>query len=485
MKTTTLSSSPTFSNSDELIGNVSGTSSRMRAAILSRLPAWDATWNYQSGDFAYGSDGNVYVSLSANTNQNPLSDIGNNWQLSTVLNSVTLNIPSRFATFAEAWGFLANAEIFGNAIIQFANGTHAMGSSVFVLNHPHGHRISILGNTTTPASCVLDFSTLPAQIEGAFYEENWGAFSVNSGNVLGKIDGFTMTGPGVANYGVAGLLAFNGASIICGPKMVINDFYAGIAAINRSYIQADGITVTGGGDGNIFVYMGSCVSAQNCTSTGASTWYGQSGAMVEHGSTLFAPNSTFKNNHGCQIAVHFGSSAMLNGSTLQADGGLIGTARGIDMIYSDNVDDTGVTYTNVPPPLSRVFNADTLNAAYVRLGVVDNYAPNARFQYTFPTGVVSTLALVQQGLAAVYLGMLASDSTGIVGAEGATLKVQVATDKTLAAGTTAAVFSAKGFYPVKLASDPSSPVEGYMYYNTTSHKYKFYNGTTWETVTSA
>lgn len=38
---------------------------------------------------------------------------------------------------------------------------------------------------------------------------------------------------------------------------------------------------------------------------------------------------------------------------------------------------------------------------------------------------------------------------------------------------------------VNLASDPSGPSAGTTYYNTTSNKLKFYNGTTWETVTSS
>ena len=43
----------------------------------------------------------------------------------------------------------------------------------------------------------------------------------------------------------------------------------------------------------------------------------------------------------------------------------------------------------------------------------------------------------------------------------------------------------KGFRVPSLASDPSSPLEGEVWYNTTTNLLKFYNGTTTKTVTTS
>lgn len=57
-------------------------------------------------------------------------------------------------------------------------------------------------------------------------------------------------------------------------------------------------------------------------------------------------------------------------------------------------------------------------------------------------------------------------------------------------GTSAGTFStciitANGIIVPVLASDPSSPTEGQLYYNTTSHKLKIRVAAAWETITSA
>jgi len=41
----------------------------------------------------------------------------------------------------------------------------------------------------------------------------------------------------------------------------------------------------------------------------------------------------------------------------------------------------------------------------------------------------------------------------------------------------------KGFKVQSFASDPSNPIEGQIWYNTTSYALKFYDGSTTKTVT--
>jgi len=43
----------------------------------------------------------------------------------------------------------------------------------------------------------------------------------------------------------------------------------------------------------------------------------------------------------------------------------------------------------------------------------------------------------------------------------------------------------KGYKVQSLASDPSSPIEGQIWYNTTTALLKFYNGSTVRTVTTS
>lgn len=52
-------------------------------------------------------------------------------------------------------------------------------------------------------------------------------------------------------------------------------------------------------------------------------------------------------------------------------------------------------------------------------------------------------------------------------------------------GTGILSFSSMAMQMYSASSDPGSPVAGQVYYNSTSNKLKFYNGSAWETITSA
>lgn len=89
------------------------------------------------------------------------------------------------------------------------------------------------------------------------------------------------------------------------------------------------------------------------------------------------------------------------------------------------------------------------------------YDASAGLQYAFPTGYI---ALTTQNNA---LTALTGDVT--------------ATGPGSAAASLSAARLAEIFVPV--ASDPVSPVEGQVWYNTTTHLWKGYNGTAVKTFT--
>lgn len=56
--------------------------------------------------------------------------------------------------------------------------------------------------------------------------------------------------------------------------------------------------------------------------------------------------------------------------------------------------------------------------------------------------------------------------------------------KTFSTSVTSPVMAPTTIKIVTQASDPGTPAEGWLYYNSVSHVLKFYNGTVWKTVTT-
>jgi len=290
------------------------------AATAARIfPAYVASTTYSSNTYVAGSDANVYRSLVTTTSNDQILDQGKNWELEIVNSDTALNVPSRFTTLNAAWKFLQNALIGQRhrITIKFADGTYNVGSRRFILNHPQGSQIAIIGNTADPTRVVLNFTGPPVPFKG-YMQDDWAFLGVNAGHHIGLINGFTINGPGMSAssaYGEVAIGAFEASSLRVGPQLIINGAYSGIAAFFNSTIWADGITVTGGGDGNIWAYAGSTISCRNCISAGANTFYSKSGALVDNFSYLFAPNLHTSGN-ACGVSLFAGSSAKLNSATI-------------------------------------------------------------------------------------------------------------------------------------------------------------------------
>lgn len=240
------------------------------------------------------------------------TQFGNAGQIGAVVSSgqtVTINVPSQYIDVQAAFDAVASWVILGTLKIQVADsgGTPYSWGRSQVMNHPFGENIQVLGNVTTPTNCVVRGGNPPT----------FDMFRVSNGFKLGKFDGFSIDLASKAtlanNY--TAILADQGATIICGPNVRVNNWYYGIAARNGSHVFCRYAQVSNAGDVGIWAYNGSSVDAQNASSTGASDtsnnwgW----GFEAEYGSFLDCSNGSASN---CNIA---GVGALSN-STVRALG---------------------------------------------------------------------------------------------------------------------------------------------------------------------
>lgn len=222
--------------------------------------------------------------------------------------TVTLNVPAQYASINAALDVIKDWSILGTVIIQVADGTYNLTSSIY-LNHPDGVRIKLLGNTTTPANCILRGPSPPT----------FDALICSNGHTFGLIDGFTIdlvTKATPANN-TSAILAELGGTIITGPKIEINNWYYGIAARNGSTIRCRYAKVNNAGDVGIWSVYGSSVDAQYATSTNASDiangW--GFGFQAEHGASLNCSNATATGCNAAGVAALSGSYVLANGAT--------------------------------------------------------------------------------------------------------------------------------------------------------------------------
>ncbi len=248
---------------------------------------------YGAGAVVEESDGNLYRAVAPGRGNPPATDKGRYWELWSVVNNVTLKVPNRFATIPDSLLYLKNARIGENVYvtIQVADGTYTYRSSV-VLNHVFGARIRLLGNTQTPANCVLSFTG-----------DTDGLVALN-GHRFGLIDGFKVVGTwngstspgfpgGVPARSKAAILARYGAFIRLGTHLETDRFYYGVEASQGSTVVADGVKVTNAGDGGFFSYSGSTIRANNaeasyCKDEGNNLGFG---FIAEMGSVVYCNES--------------------------------------------------------------------------------------------------------------------------------------------------------------------------------------------------
>ena len=218
---------------------------------------------------------------------------------------IVLNVPSQYATIRAAFTYLSTKRIAtGTTVkIQVADGTHTFTQAVYI-NHPDGSNIEILGNQTTPANCVLNFST-----SDGFY--------LAQGSNLKKLNGFRIVNTTTQTNATArlGILTDGGSFLKVGPAIEVHNFYYGISARNGGFIDAAGsstqyVKVTDSGDCGIWAFLNSHVNCEWAKVSGSDdSANGLGGGIVaEFSSSILAT--------GCEVSYNWlcGFSSLSNSS---------------------------------------------------------------------------------------------------------------------------------------------------------------------------
>ena len=200
------------------------------------------------------TDNNLLKGLCHLRGKGELVYNGQRFPVGPIRSTVTLHVPSTFATLAEALACIEQFQLHdGSCTIQLADGTYEVDQMSPRINF--GHRVNILGNTSDPSQCVLRLDC----------RNNQSCFNLDNGYSLGTIDGLTIQGyNGRAGdswnaqcYG-AGIRAVNSSSVRVGGKMVINDIYYGLQAkFGASIVCNDGIEIRRAGDCGVHAFSAS------------------------------------------------------------------------------------------------------------------------------------------------------------------------------------------------------------------------------------
>lgn len=211
--------------------------------IAQAATAYNAALQYITGTYVW-HEGAVYRAAQNSLGQTPSVNI-NAWKPALILADTTVSVPSQVPSISGALKYLSEAVIAADVTIQVADGTYNLGAGQLDLNHPFGGRISLIGNTTTPANVTLTFGAIPFPPTFPYLNPDSGSIYVNSGCTFGLIDGFTITGPtgNTSVFGHCAILAFNG-NITLGPNLAITGFYFCVAADSNGSIVGQGTSST-------------------------------------------------------------------------------------------------------------------------------------------------------------------------------------------------------------------------------------------------
>ncbi|WP_182355750.1 NAD(P)/FAD-dependent oxidoreductase [Komagataeibacter europaeus] len=227
---------------------------------------------------------------------------------------INIAVPSVFPTIQDAVNWCQHKVCRDeNAFVSInvADGTYSL-TTIEPRLPQGGVRVQIIGNTTTPANCVLNFDNT----------NNKDGFVFKNGSNGWLINGFTINGVGGwVSHGVwndqcygSAIMAGEGSSIMVGPALVINKYYYGIKANNNAVVYCQpGVQVSEAGDCCYHAYGSSAIYMNNCEAFNAAhTAPGLGAGIVAEGASFI--DASFSSAQGCAVA----GFLALNGSGMWA-----------------------------------------------------------------------------------------------------------------------------------------------------------------------
>jgi len=313
--------------------------------------------------------------------------------------NTTLNVPSQFSTIQAACNYLGTVVINTNAsvTIQVANGTYSWSNIECAV--PQGDQVSIIGNTTTPASVVINVNNANNGMGFQFYR----------GQRIHLIDGFTINGTAgwVSHcswntnvYGAAFDAYGTGSGTQIGAHVVINKMYYGVLSDQGASISSPtGLTITEAGDAGVLARWSGSVDIENATSTNTcDTTAGNNlgfGFLAEVGGSGHFDGGTATGNNVAGAAAQNGGAAWAHNMTLNSntyglyanEGGNIegnsstitGGTNGVQSNDGGYVNVVGVTASGASGSGMNAANSGIIDAG---AGATANTNPNGFTQFT-------------------------------------------------------------------------------------------------------
>ena len=180
--------------------------------------------SYSVGSVVRAADGNLYRAFKDVKAADPATSDGSTWRLERVDESLTLDVPGRFPTIADAWTFLADAKITtaASVTIQLAPERYALKAPLR-LDRADSGRI-VLDGGRQPDRCTLVFS-------------GSNGIEVHEGGGL-TIQGLTVKVVNAADRECIGIVVGHGAKARL-ERVNVEGFWAGVVAEDGGRIEAE------------------------------------------------------------------------------------------------------------------------------------------------------------------------------------------------------------------------------------------------------